>query len=95
MKTLKAKFRVVATGTPIENRLSELWSIFDFINPGMLGGESRFARELAPHGEASPRLKRLVKPLILRRLKRDVLTDLPEKEEITVPWQYMTLGNIS
>lgn len=51
----------------------------------MLGGESRFARELAPHGEASPRLKRLVKPLILRRLKRDVLTDLPEKEEITVP----------
>ena len=85
VKTLKAKFRVVATGTPIENRLSELWSIFDFINPGMLGGESRFARELAPHGEASPRLKRLVKPLILRRLKRDVLTDLPEKEEITVP----------
>jgi superfamily II DNA or RNA helicase len=85
VKTLKAKFRVVATGTPIENRLSELWSIFDFINPGMLGGEVRFSRELAPHGLASPRLKRLVKPLILRRLKRDVLTDLPDKEEITVP----------
>ncbi len=85
VKTLKAKFRIVATGTPIENRLSELWSIFDFINPGMLGGEARFARELAPHGLASPRLKRLVKPLILRRLKRDVLTDLPDKEEITVP----------
>ena len=83
--TLKAKFRVVATGTPIENRLSELWSLFDFINPGMLGGEARFARELAPHGLATPRLKRLVKPLILRRLKRDVLTDLPDKEEITVP----------
>ena len=85
VKSLHAKFRVVATGTPIENRLSELWSIFDFINPGMLGGEARFARELAPHGLASPRLKRLVKPLILRRLKRDVLTDLPDKEEITVP----------
>ena len=85
VKTLKAKFRVVATGTPIENRLSELWSLFDFINPGMLGGETRFARELAPHGEPTPRLKRLVKPLILRRLKRDVLTDLPDKEEVTVP----------
>jgi len=85
VKTLTAKFRVVATGTPIENRLSELWSLFDFINPGMLGGEARFARELAPHGEATPRLKRLVQPLILRRIKRDVLTDLPEKEEITVP----------
>jgi len=85
VKTLKAKFRVVATGTPIENRLSELWSLFDFINPGMLGGEARFARELAPHGEPTPRLKRLVQPLILRRIKRDVLTDLPEKEEITVP----------
>ena len=84
VKRLKARFRVVATGTPIENRLTELWSIFDFLNPGMLGGETRFNRELAPHGEASPRLKRLVKPLILRRLKREVLTDLPDKEEITV-----------
>ena len=84
VKRLKARFRAVATGTPIENRLTELWSIFDFLNPGMLGGETRFNRELAPHGEASPRLKRLVKPLILRRLKREVLTDLPDKEEITV-----------
>ena len=84
VKRLKARFRAVATGTPIENRLTELWSIFDFLNPGMLGGEARFNRELAPHGEASARLKRLVKPLILRRLKREVLTDLPEKEEITV-----------
>jgi len=85
VKELKARFRVAATGTPVENRLTELWSIFDFLNPGMLGGETRFLKELAPHGEASPRLKRLVKPLILRRIKRDVLTDLPEKEEITVP----------
>lgn len=84
VKRMKARFRAVATGTPIENRLTELWSIFDFLNPGMLGGETRFNRELAPHGEASVRLKRLVKPLILRRLKREVLTDLPEKEEITV-----------
>ena len=84
VKRLKARFRAVATGTPIENRLTELWSIFDFLNPGMLGGETRFNRELAPHGEASPRLKRLVKPLILRRLKREVLTDLLDKEEITI-----------
>ena len=84
VKRLKARFRAVATGTPIENRLTELWSIFDFLNPGMLGGETRFNRELAPRGEASPRLKRLVKPLVLRRLKREVLTDLPDKEEITV-----------
>ena len=83
-KRLKAKFRVVATGTPVENRLSELWSISDFLNPGLLGTSGDFARRFTVDGRATPALKRLVSPLVLRRVKRDVLEDLPEKTEITI-----------
>ena len=83
-KRLKAKFRVVATGTPVENRLSELWSISDFLNPGLLGSSGDFTRRFTADGRATPALKRLVSPLVLRRVKRDVLEDLPEKTEITV-----------
>ena len=83
-KRLRAKFRVVATGTPVENRLSELWSICDFLNPGLLGTSGDFARRFTADGRATPALKRLVTPLVLRRVKRDVLEDLPEKTEITV-----------
>ena len=77
VKGFKAKFRVAATGTPVENRLLELWSIFDFLNTGLLGTADGF--------ETSNResVKRLVKPLILRRLKGDVLDDLPPKTEVT------------
>ncbi|MBO7684423.1 MAG: DEAD/DEAH box helicase, partial [Kiritimatiellae bacterium] len=83
-KRLKAKFRIVATGTPVENRLSELWSISDFLNPGLLGTSGDFARRFTVDGRATPALKRLVSPLVLRRVKRDVLDDLPEKTEITI-----------
>ena len=83
-KRLKAKFRVVATGTPVENRLSELWSICDFLNPGLLGTSGDFARRFTADGRATHALKRLVAPLVLRRVKRDVLEDLPEKTEITM-----------
>ena len=83
-KRLKAKFRVVATGTPVENRLSELWSISDFLNPGLLGSSGDFARRFTAEGRATPALKRLVSPLVLRRVKRDVLEELPEKTEITI-----------
>ena len=83
-KRLEAKFRVVATGTPVENRLSELWSISDFLNPGLLGPSGDFARRFTADGRATPALKRLVSPFILRRVKRDVLDDLPEKTEITI-----------
>ena len=85
VRELRAKFRVVATGTPVENRLEELWSIFEFLNPGLLGPLSSFLTRLSCNGRATPALKRLVAPFILRRLKRDVLVDLPPKTEITIP----------
>ena len=84
-KRLRARFRVAATGTPVENRLTELWSISDFLNPGLLGPVDAFTRRFTSDGRATPALKRLVSPLVLRRLKGDVLEDLPEKTEITLP----------
>lgn len=84
-KRLKAKFRVAATGTPVENRLMELWSICDFLNPGLLGSAGDFIRRFTIDGRATPLLKRFVAPLVLRRVKRDVLEELPEKTEITIP----------
>jgi superfamily II DNA or RNA helicase len=85
VKRLKAKFRVAATGTPVENRLTELWSISDFLNPGLLGSIGDFTKRFTIDGRATPALKKLVSPLIMRRVKRDVLDDLPEKTEITIP----------
>ena len=85
VKRLNSKFRVAATGTPVENRLSELWSISDFLNPGLLGSSGDFAKRFTADGRATPSLKRLVSPLVMRRVKREVLEDLPEKTEITVP----------
>ncbi|MBQ7190669.1 MAG: DEAD/DEAH box helicase [Kiritimatiellae bacterium] len=85
VKRLRSKFRVAATGTPVENRLSELWSISDFLNPGLLGPIRNFAQRFTADGRATPALKRLVSPLVLRRVKREVVEDLPEKTEITLP----------
>ena len=88
VKQLKASARLALTGTPVENRLSDLWSIFDFVNPGLLGTARQFtgfAKRLAdrPHGSYGP-LRELVRPYILRRLKTDkaVISDLPDKTEI-------------
>jgi non-specific serine/threonine protein kinase len=88
VKALKASSRVALTGTPVENRLGDLWSIFDFINPGLLGSSKQFAdfaRRLAndPHASYAP-LRELVRPYILRRLKTDksVIADLPDKTEV-------------
>ena len=86
-KIVKSAHRFALTGTPIENRLSELWSIFDFLMPGFLYDYETFRRELEvpitthEDKEASGRLKKMVAPFILRRLKGDVLKDLPEKLE--------------
>ncbi len=85
-----AQNRVALTGTPVENRLSELWSIMAFLNPGYLGSEAAFRRELARPIErtgdqaARERLRRLTAPFVLRRLKTDptIISDLPEKLEI-------------
>lgn len=87
VKKISAKTRFALTGTPVENRLSELWSIFDYLMPGYLFAYSRFKTELeAPAlkgGDQSKlnRIKTMVSPFILRRLKGDVLKELPEKTE--------------
>lgn len=85
LKTLEADARIVLTGTPVENRLSDLWSLFDFTHPGLLGSQkvfADFARRLAGTEHFAP-LRNLVKPYILRRLKTDkrVIDDLPDKTE--------------
>lgn len=87
VKCINSKTKYALTGTPIENRLSELWSIFDYLMPGFLYGYENFRKELETpitknkDEESSNRLKRMISPFILRRLKTDVLTDLPEKLE--------------
>ena len=84
IKQLNAKVRIAATGTPVENHLLELWSIFDFLNPGMLGSAEYFAENFCNNSFANDSLKNLVSPLIMRRLKSDVLNDLPPKTEINL-----------
>lgn len=85
-KQLPAQVRFALTGTPIENHLGELWSIFDFLMPGMLGNHdqfgARFETAISAGDEAcAQRLQALIGPFILRRLKEDVLADLPDKNE--------------
>jgi non-specific serine/threonine protein kinase len=87
-KKLAARARIALTGTPIENRLGDLWSIIDFLNPGLLGSAKEFTRytkRLAdnPHNPYGP-LRDLVRPYVLRRLKTDksVISDLPDKTEV-------------
>jgi len=88
VKALSSRWRLALTGTPVENRLGDLWSIFDFLNPGLLGSAKAFnglCKSMASgrHGGYAP-LRRLVQPYILRRLKTDknVITDLPDKTEV-------------
>lgn len=85
---LNAGFRLITTGTPVENNLEELWTLFRFINPGLLGSFERFRKAfilpLQQDAGAADRLKRLIRPFILRRLKTDVLRELPAKTEITL-----------
>jgi len=86
VKKLNAQSRIALTGTPVENRLSDLWSIFDFTHPGLLGTEkifANFSKRLAQTEQFGP-LRALVRPYILRRLKTDkrVIADLPDKTEL-------------
>jgi superfamily II DNA or RNA helicase len=94
VKKLSANNRLVMTGTPVENRLSDLWSLFDFLNPGLLGNAKEFAgftKGLAddPNGYAG--LRKVVSPFILRRLKTDksIISDLPDKVEVKT-WAAMS-----
>lgn len=86
-KAIKSRHRLALTGTPIENRLSELWSIFDYLMPGFLYGYDTFRKDMETpivknkDENVSERLKKMVSPFILRRLKSSVLMDLPDKLE--------------
>ncbi|MEX0270923.1 DEAD/DEAH box helicase [Leptolyngbyaceae cyanobacterium UHCC 1019] len=92
VRQLSGQFRIAMTGTPVENRLSELWSILDFLNPGYLGPKNffqrRFAAPIERYGDTASlqTLRSLVQPFILRRLKSDrtIIQDLPDKQEMTV-----------
>jgi len=87
---LQAEFRVIMTGTPLENHLGELWNLFRFINPGLLGSLEQFNKRFAGpierdrSQEARQQLKKLIQPFILRRTKTQVLQELPPKTEIPV-----------
>jgi superfamily II DNA or RNA helicase len=86
-KKLDAHRRLALTGTPIENRLSEIWSIFDFVAPGLLGDLARFEQRYATpidrgDAKAAARLRAAIHPFVLRRTKEEVAKDLPEKIEI-------------
>jgi superfamily II DNA or RNA helicase len=83
---LRGAFRVALSGTPVENRLEELWSVMHFTNPGLLGGRASFQeRYVAPisngDAEAAARLRAKIRPFVLRRLKREVLPELPPRTE--------------
>lgn len=92
VRALPARHRLALTGTPVENRLADLWSLMEFVNPGLLGPAATFRRRYAEpverHGdeEATARLRRLTGPFILRRVKtdREIVPDLPEKWEMEV-----------
>ncbi|MFI7023692.1 SNF2-related protein [Micromonospora sp. NPDC049900] len=92
VRLLPARHRLAVTGTPVENRLADLWSIMQFANPGLLGPAAtfrkRFAEPIERHGDAdtAERLRRITGPFVLRRLKTDasIISDLPEKLEMEV-----------
>lgn len=86
--SLKGEFKLITTGTPIENHLSELWTLFNFINPGLLGSYKKFNERFAlpieryNDREAKKRLKKLIQPFILRRTKSQVLEELPPRTDV-------------
>jgi len=88
--SLRGEFKMITTGTPIENHLGELWTLFNFLNPGLLGSLEKFNQrfgipiEKYHDPEARKRLKKLIQPFILRRTKSQVLEELPSRTEITL-----------
>ncbi len=95
IKKYNAKNRIIMTGTPIENRLSDLWSLFDFVNPGLMGSATefkKFSKKLSTDRSGYSRLRRMISPYILRRLKTDktIIKDLPDKVEMKT---YATLSH--
>ncbi|NQZ57526.1 MAG: DEAD/DEAH box helicase, partial [Lentisphaeraceae bacterium] len=95
LKIIQARSYVALSGTPVENHVGELWNLFDIINPGLLGKRSHFQKNYAlpieKHDQAAlQQLREKVKPFILRRLRKDVLKELPESQELTV---YLEMNN--
>ncbi len=87
IKQLNCKNRIIMTGTPIENRLADLWSLFDFLNPGLLGNKTeftQFAKTLRKDASGYKHLRKVINPYILRRMKTDksIISDLPDKVEV-------------
>lgn len=88
--SLQAKFKLITTGTPIENHLGELWNLFHFINPGLLGSLNSFNERFAipieryQDRDAKLKLRKLIRPFILRRIKSQVLEELPSRTEVTL-----------
>jgi non-specific serine/threonine protein kinase len=94
IKAIPAKMRIAMTGTPIENRLSDLWSLFDFLNQGLLGTTKEFTdftKKLNDNAAGYAKLRKMIQPFILRRLKTDksIIADLPDKMEMNA---YTTLS---
>ena len=87
---LQSEFKLITTGTPVENHLGELWNLFRFINPGLLGSRESFNQRFAvpiekfQDKQARQRLKKLIQPFLLRRTKTQVLSELPSRTEITL-----------
>ncbi|MFI5909105.1 DEAD/DEAH box helicase [Dactylosporangium sp. NPDC051541] len=92
VRQLPARHRIAVTGTPVENRLADLWSIMEFANPGLLGSATKFKERFAEpierdaDADAAARLRRITQPFVLRRVKTDrtIISDLPEKLEMDV-----------
>jgi len=83
---LDVAHRLILTGTPVQNHLGELWNLFQFINPGLLGTYEQFSgKYMSGNPAGASELRRIVSPFLLRRTKQEVIQELPEKEEIVVP----------
>ena len=88
---LQATHRLILTGTPIQNHLGELWNLFQFINPGLLGSLQQFTKKFinpiegGHDQERQQQLKRIIQPFMLRRTKQEVVSELPDKQEIMLP----------
>lgn len=88
---LNANYKIILTGTPIQNHLGELWNLFHFINPGLLGTFESFKKKFTipitqdGNKERQKALRKMIRPFILRRSKRDVIEDLPDKTEVILP----------